>query len=585
MSIRLGTNIVAGRSSYQPSLFDFKWADHILNDPQWVRADNFIWHSRSTFTPAYDHLVADTQGKDPQAETIEGITITYYLANDGHKVCLADQEDYLKALYTKTGVAWYYLINTETQTFKLPRTKWGFTGMRGQTSVGDYIEAGLPNITGYLSTGFVQAQSAEGAFSVHFPKLDRNIPTGTDTYQSGWGWDFNAANSSSVYGNSDTVQPQSTQMYLYFYIGNFTQTAIENTAGIVIEEVEELVDSVLDTQYQPNLLEFKWSDHILNDIQWLRSDTFSWQSGDVYEVVYNHLVDDIEGKTLQTETISGVTISYYLADDGHKICPASEESDIVTLYTNTGVAWYYILDTTNTRFKLPRTTRGFEGIRNAAGSYIEAGLPQHTHDENFPFSEGIRPLVNAFNAESTAGTPKSITQNITHVSNDSLGVLQTGYASSSIYGASTTVQPPATEMYLYFYVGNYTREALVNTAGIAAEQLNTLTADVTDLNSHRVIAYQEPTAANNYTWYRKYADGWIEQGGIAASGSSSVTFPIAMADANYYFNALLTVSSTLHVIVSNYTTTGCTVEEGQYATGNRALTNTAKWEVKGIAAA
>ena len=98
MSIRLGTNIVAGRSPYQPSLFDFKWADHILNDPQWVRADNFIWHSRSTFTPAYDHLVADTQGKDPQSETIEGITITYYLANDGHKVCLADQEDYLNYL-------------------------------------------------------------------------------------------------------------------------------------------------------------------------------------------------------------------------------------------------------------------------------------------------------------------------------------------------------------------------------------------------------------------------------------------------------------------------------------------------------
>lgn len=74
-------------------------------------------------------------------------------------------------------------------------------------AAGTTIEAGLPNITGYLSTGFVQAQSADGAFSVRLPKLDRNIPSGSDTYQSGWGWDFNAANSSSVYGNSNTVQP------------------------------------------------------------------------------------------------------------------------------------------------------------------------------------------------------------------------------------------------------------------------------------------------------------------------------------------------------------------------------------------
>lgn len=27
-----------------------------------------------------------------------------------------------------------------------------------------------------------------------------------------------------------------------------------------------------------------------------------------------------------------------------------------------------------------------------------------------------------------------------------------------------------------------------------------------------VIAYQFPSAANNYTWYRKYKSGWVEQG-------------------------------------------------------------------------
>lgn len=37
-----------------------------------------------------------------------------------------------------------------------------------------------------------------------------------------------------------------------------------------------------------NLLDFKWSDHIINNIEWLRADTFSWQDGSVYTSAYNH---------------------------------------------------------------------------------------------------------------------------------------------------------------------------------------------------------------------------------------------------------------------------------------------------------
>lgn len=62
----------------------------------------------------------------------------------------------------------------------------------------------------------------------------------------------------------------------------------------------------------------------------------------------------------------------------------------------------------------------------------------------------------------------------------------------------------------------------------------------TDISSGAdvVIEYQVPTAENNYTWYRKYASGWVEQGGYIASptGTStivSVTLPVEMADVNY----------------------------------------------------
>lgn len=101
-----------------------------------------------------------------------------------------------------------------------------------------------------------------------------------------------------------------------------------------------------------------------------------------------------------------------------------------------------------------------------------------------------------------------------------------------------------------------------------------------------LVAEQKPTSSNNYTWYRKYSDGWVEQGGTAASGSSSVTFPVVFADAGYYFNANLTNGgngTTLHIISSGYTTTGCTLKEGQDGVSQRALTKEAKWFACGYA--
>ncbi|MCQ2582033.1 MAG: hypothetical protein MJ170_03570 [Alphaproteobacteria bacterium] len=46
-----------------------------------------------------------------------------------------------------------------------------------------------------------------------------------------------------------------------------------------------------------------------------------------------------------------------------------------------------------------------------------------------------------------------------------------------------------------------------------------------------VIESQAPTAENNYTWYRKYKSGWVEQGGKTTS--QKVTLPIEMSDTNY----------------------------------------------------
>lgn len=291
------------------------------------------------------------------------------------------------------------------------------------------------------------------------------------------------------------------------------------------------------TNYSADLLDWKWSDHILNDVSWLRADTFSWQSGGVYEAAYNHLVADINNKTLQSETIGSTTIQFYLADDGHKVCPVSEEGNVVAIYDATGVAWYYIIDTVNERFKLPRTKFGVTGLRDTVGKYVNPGVP------NIYGTAGDFIHENSNSTTATASGALSVTVVDSTVANSGSGnksyrITLDASSYNNVYGNSNTVQPAATQMYLYFYVGAFSKTALENTAGINTESLNGK-ADINFSNTSMidyVVASQEPTAANNYTWYRKYASGWVEQGGRTGTNISSalVVLPIEMADVGYF---------------------------------------------------
>ena len=322
------------------------------------------------------------------------------------------------------------------------------------------------------------------------------------------------------------------------------------TEGGLQNHIDELQDGDLvftpDNSLKGNLFDFKWTDHKLNDISWLNADTFSWQSGDVYEAAYNHLAEDCkvyawqyaptqggdigytttetpavggvlmiggnacnitevgsdyvvaehyktgEARTYQrvagsdstafvagilsTETVDHITITFFRAKDGHKICSASQEENVRNLYDWMGVAWYYVLDEENKQFKLPRTKHAFTGLRDEVGKYVPAGLPNITGEwysnapSNYTTSGAIySKVVSATNVPTTIGSGK-------------YGFGFDASRSSSVYGNSNTVQPEATQMYLYFYVGNFERNAVEQTAGITAEMFNNK-ADIEQLNN------------------------------------------------------------------------------------------------------
>ena len=111
------------------------------------------------------------------------------------------------------------------------------------------------------------------------------------------------------------------------------------------------------------------------------------------------------------------------------------------------------------------------------------------------------------------------------------------------------------------------------------------------VDPHRVIDFQAPTAQNNYTWYRKYADGWVEQGGVytgslSAGNSVAITLAVVMSDANYTLNITGEQNSNNYsyavIADGSKTTTGFSLFAGGASSGDSI--KAACWQVSGMAA-
>ena len=98
-------------------------------------------------------------------------------------------------------------------TFTLPNLHHRFLeGTTTASEVGDYVEAGLPNISGQIKNVSETFGSSDGtcsgAFSKENASLNRNTPDGLDAGPTGI-INFSASKSSSTYGKSSTIQPAS----------------------------------------------------------------------------------------------------------------------------------------------------------------------------------------------------------------------------------------------------------------------------------------------------------------------------------------------------------------------------------------
>lgn len=276
------------------------------------------------------------------------------------------------------------------------------------------------------------------------------------------------------------------------------------------------------------LFSFVWSIHKINDVSYLLANTFSWQSGNVYTQGYQHLVDDISGITPSTETISGITITYYQATDGDKIVLADQETTVQNIYNATGNARYFILDTTNTRFKLPRWKHNkYQAKAPVVGNGMTLGLTDGTNEGVIYRKNGQGWLSGT--QTPTPNQPGTATDgNTTYFGGDkALGIINDPTKS----GIEATLDTD--DMYLYFYVGNFSQSAIEQTAGLNSELFN----GKVDLDgSNATFPHIVETYRNGTEWYRLWSDGWCEQGGRVynnANTSNTISLLHPYADTDY----------------------------------------------------
>lgn len=154
--------------------------------------------------------------------------------------------------------------------------------------------------------------------------------------------------------------------------------------------------------------------------------------------------------TEESETVNGVTIQFHRAANGHKICSDTWDTTISNLYTATGVAWYYIIDTTNQQFKLPRVNPDKKKVLSSVEVITGAT------DQTWTTDRAALHLKKTDGAFRTSHATLCLRANDGVIINGS-GATVSGseaYTPSNLYAdIDNATMYYAGEQYLYFYVG------------------------------------------------------------------------------------------------------------------------------------
>lgn len=276
------------------NLFDTKISDHILEGNEalgWALQGTYVYKeaiagSRFGYANFYNKCLAEKENSTATETTLGDNAITMYVNANGHKFYDIADKDVVDTWYNTYGIADFYGVDTENERIFLPRNDY-FVQLTGDTSkVNKTIEAGLPNITGVVSSDM--GSGADGAFN--WTSTGANKTGGPTAFGK---TTFDASRSNDIYGNSDTVQPPSILKLLYYCVGN---TKVESA----VSNVTEITTSENDTL--PLFHNFYSKEDMTTTGAYVNASLGTYLSGNVYPTAYNELVNKLGTGNVKSNT-------------------------------------------------------------------------------------------------------------------------------------------------------------------------------------------------------------------------------------------------------------------------------------------
>lgn len=144
---------------------------------------------------------------------------------------------------TTYGVCGKFVYDSVNKTVRLPKVTGIIEGTTDVNALGDLVEAGLPNITGYFNAS--TANSGTGTDGCFYNSGNwsegQNYWSGINN-QNNSTYRIDASRSSSIYGNSSTVQPQTIKVLYYIVVATTSKTEIQSDIDEIATDLNGKAD-------------------------------------------------------------------------------------------------------------------------------------------------------------------------------------------------------------------------------------------------------------------------------------------------------------------------------------------------------
>ena len=470
---------------------------------------------------------------------------------NGHKFYDIADKEAVDDLFNGCGMAWFYGVDTANERVCLPRNVWFEQLTNDVTELGSIVDAGLPNIEGTFKADRHTAYTPKGAFYLY----DSSGATGADDTGTSnsrvHGFDAELYN--SIYGNSDTVQPNAVKKLAYMVVGN---TAVESAVTDVIDVTTSENDTI------PLFHNFWSKEDMTTTGCYVNASLGGWLSGNVYITAYNTLV-----AKLGTGNVKSV-------------------SDAYTDYD-------FVVNADDMTFRLPLKNgqeimfaTGVKGNGNGIGVNSGTGydfyLTQHAISNNATryfttnyYSATIPQIGTKLNLE--AGKDKGVSEGV-------LGLSEDASKSGIVLDKENITIPDGWN--LYYKVANAVQNIeILDVAGVTSD----LNKKISKEECPRYVVEVSDKSLLP-SWYVVYNDGWCEQGGTMVNAATTlvVSFLKIFSTTDYVLNVYKRGNDN---DTGGYADAHCevngkdTYDYGQAVNGFRCSTSNASakftWEAKG----